>query len=183
MSVNEHSACAANDPSGWVCGRATHIRNELGSSSPILISTGGMGGDFSHDCTFLPAAISCPAIDIISVHRYASFPGNWDTSASSWLEQANGKLVLLEEWGIDTSTNDIGDAFKRDTADLNQAAMPNLYWQILPTKSEECEYDPKEDEGDKFGIWVDEGMGIGNAASGAVRAEAKQDWSAAFSRR
>lgn len=183
MSVDNHKACKAGDPHGWACGRARHLRSELGADNPILVSTGALGGDFSWGCTFLEAATTCDAIDVISVHRYAGFPGHWSSAAPSWIQQSNGKLVYLEEWGIDTSENDIGSAFTSDTNDLNSFAMPNLYWQILPPKDDQCsDYDPANDDGDKFGIFMDGPAKIGNAASGAIRGQAKQDWSAAFRR-
>ncbi|GKT42263.1 uncharacterized protein ColSpa_02444 [Colletotrichum spaethianum] len=92
-----------DDAQGRLCGRATHLRDELGPDNPILVSTGGVGGDFSHGCTFVIAVTECPAVDAISVYRFASVPGNWDLVLDGWLDQANDKLVYLEEWGIDSS--------------------------------------------------------------------------------
>lgn len=178
MTVDSQKACKAGDPHGWLCGRAQHIKNELGANNPILVSTGGVGGDISWGCTFIKAVTQCSAIDVISVHRYAGFPGQWSNAASSWVQQSNGKRVLLEEWGLDNSRVNIGSAFTTDTNDLNSFALPDLYWQILPTKDSQCaDYDPKNDSGDKFGIFIDGAADIRKAASGARSATAKQDWS------
>jgi mannan endo-1,4-beta-mannosidase len=178
MTVDGQKACKGGDTPGWLCGRAEHIRTELGADNPIQVSTGGVGGDISWGCTFIDAATQCDAIDIISVHRYASYPGNWAGSAQNFVDSSNGKLVFVEEWGINSAKVDIGSAFTVETDDLNSFAMPNTYWQILPKKDDACsDYDPKND-GDPFGIFIDGPADIGKAAKGASSATAKQDWSA-----
>ncbi|KXJ97262.1 glycoside hydrolase superfamily [Microdochium bolleyi] len=166
--------CNKGDPKAWACGRATHIRSQ-GLDSHILISTGGLGGDFSHGCTFLPAVTQCAAIDAISVHRYASVPGRWSASMPGWLSQANGKKVFLEEWGIDQRSNNIGAAFPSEMADMNSVGLPSVYWQILPAQNGGCSYDPKNDGGDPFGIFAGGGVSLAgiNAATGVAAA---QDW-------
>lgn len=170
------SVCRGGDAQGWLCGRATHLRNELGSDSPIIVSTGGVGGDFSHECTFVPAVTQCDAVDAISVHRYASVPGKWDLVLDGWLDQANGKLVYLEEWGIDSSTYDQAAAFPQEVGAMNSVGLPSMYWQILPPAVEECPYDPVEDEGDHFGIFTDSNVDLAGPMHDATGVPAAQDW-------
>ena len=170
------SNCKNGDPNGWACGRAKHLRSELGADNKILISTGGLGGDISHECTFLPAVTECDAVDAIAVHRYASVPGSWGGSLSGWLNQANGKLVYLEEWGIDASANDQMSAFPSEVGDMNSAGLPQLYWQILPPAVSDCPYDPSQDSGDKFGIFYDSGVDLAGPINDATQANAAQDW-------
>lgn len=170
------SHCSNNDPHGWFCGRATHLRSELGSNSPILISTGGAGGDYSHGCTFLSAITSCPAVDAISIHRYASVPGNWKGSTGGWISQAKGKKVFVEEWGIDATKYARNSAFPSEVRDMNAAGLPGLYWQILPPVSGGCSYDPKTDNGDHFGIFTDGSVDLASPIKEAASSTGAQDW-------
>ncbi|KAF4439036.1 glycoside hydrolase family 5 [Fusarium acutatum] len=169
------SNCKNGDPSGWACGRATFMRN-AGLDSRILISTGGLGGDFSHGCTFLPAVTQCKAIDAISVHRYASVPGKWSANLPSWLSQANGKKVYLEEWGVDSQKYDQKSAFVTEVNDMNSVGLPNMYWQLLPPSSGGCSYNPKNDAGDPFGIYTNSGANLAGPINGATSSGAAQDW-------
>ncbi|EWZ30500.1 hypothetical protein FOXYS1_5784 [Fusarium oxysporum] len=169
------SNCKNGDPSGWACGRATFMRN-AGLDSHILISTGGLGGDFSHGCTFLPAVTQCKAIDAISVHRYASVPGKWSANLPNWLNQANGKKVYLEEWGVDSQQYDQKSAFVSEVNDMNSAGLPNMYWQLLPPSSGGCSYNPKNDAGDPFGIYTNSGVNLAGPINGATSSGAAQDW-------
>lgn len=152
------------------------MRDVLGADNSILISTGGLGGDISHDCTFLSAVTECDAVDAISVHRYASVPGQWSGSFSSWLDQTNGKKVFLEEWGIDASKYDQTSAFPSEVEDMNSAGLPSLYWQILPAGSSECPYDPSQHSGDKFGIFDNSDVDLAGPINGATVVSAAQDW-------
>ena len=170
------SNCRNGDPYGWACGRAQHMRNVLGSDNGILISTGGLGGDISHECTFLAAVTQCDAVDAISVHRYASVPGQWSGALSGWLDQSNGKKVYLEEWGIDASAYDQGSAFVSEVDDMNSVGLPSMYWQILPPAVASCPYDPKQDSGDKFGIFYDSGVDLAGPMNRATGVGAAQDW-------
>lgn len=170
------SNCKNGDPHGWACGRAQHIRQELGADNSILVSTGGLGGDISHECTFLPAVTACDAVDAISVHRYAGVPGNWAGSLPGWIDQSGGKLVYLEEWGIDAAANDQASAFPSEVADMNSAGLPSMYWQILPPATDGCPYDPKNDDGDKFGIFYDSGVDLKGPIDAATGSGAAQDW-------
>lgn len=58
--------CSNNDPDGWFCGRANHMRSVLGANNPIKIASGGAGGDYSHNCNFISAVTNCGQIDMIS---------------------------------------------------------------------------------------------------------------------
>lgn len=170
------SECTGGDAHGWICGRATHMRDQLGEGSPIIITSGGIGGDFSHGCTFVEAAVNCPALDAIAIHRYASVPGYWAASADGWVAQAGGKLVYLEEWGIDASKYDRSAAFPSEAADMNSVGLPSLYWQIIPPAVEGCEYDPAKDSGDPFGIVYGSGVDLEGPLHEAAQSPALQNW-------
>ena len=60
------SECLDGDTHGWICGRAKHLRKVLGDKNPIKVATGGIGGDFSHQCNLISAATQCDALDLIS---------------------------------------------------------------------------------------------------------------------
>ncbi|KAF4953788.1 hypothetical protein FGADI_5781 [Fusarium gaditjirri] len=169
------SNCKNGDPAGWACGRATFMRN-AGLDSHILISTGGLGGDFSHGCTFLPAVTQCKAIDAISVHRYASVPGKWSANLPSWLTQANGKKVYLEEWGVNSQNYDQKSSFVSEVNDMNSVGLPNMYWQLLPPSSGGCSYNPKDDAGDPFGIYTNSEVNLAGPINSATSSGAAQDW-------
>ncbi|KAI1384822.1 glycoside hydrolase family 5 protein [Hypoxylon trugodes] len=178
MSSNLN-VCKNNDPKGWLCGRAKKFRSTLGADNKIQIATGGIGGDISHDCTFISAATQCSEIDLIAVHRYgggeSSNQNQWQNSAKGWLQQANGKLVFIEEWGVNTGSYSPKSELPANADDINKAGIPNLYWQFLPKAT--CSYDPRNDSGDKFGIFVDSDTDIASVVKGASNAAAAQDWS------
>ncbi|KAI0138633.1 glycoside hydrolase family 5 protein [Hypoxylon sp. NC0597] len=173
------SVCKSNDSKGWLCGRAKKFRSVLGADNKIQIATGGIGGDISHDCTFIKAATQCKEIDLIAVHRYGgsegSNPGQWSGGAKEWISQSGGKLVFIEEWGVDTGSNNPKTELLAQANDINKAGIPNLYWQFLPKKT--CSYDPSKDSGDKFGIFVEGDTDIAAVMKGASNANAAQDWS------
>ncbi|XXG96871.1 hypothetical protein Hte_003162 [Hypoxylon texense] len=175
------SVCKNDDPQGWLCGRAKHMRATLGADNPIRIATGGVGGDISHGCAFARAATRCAEVDLVAVHRYggrqASSPGQWSSGAGQWVDQAGGKLVFVEEWGVDTGSSDPETELPAQAGDLNKVGMPNLYWQFLPKQSGGCSYNPKSDSGDKFGIFVEGDTDIASVVKGASSADAIQDWS------
>ncbi|KAI0117633.1 glycoside hydrolase [Hypoxylon sp. NC0597] len=175
------SECTTTAGANWVCGRAQHMRSILGVNNPIRISSGGIGGDISKGCTFMPAAINCDQLDMIAIHRYAgnlaNNPNEWSNSASGYLEQANGKLVYVEEWGV-RQYQGAGDAAAEYPAqgnDMNKVGLPWLYWQIVPAES--CNYDPTQDEDDSFSIFVNSNVDIGGAMRGAASTPGLQDWS------
>ncbi|KAJ6784330.1 hypothetical protein PWT90_07250 [Aphanocladium album] len=166
--------CNYSTAQSWACGRANTLRSALGASNPIKIATGGLGGDISHGCTFLASAMSCDQIDMVSVHRYAgpesSNPKQWTNSYGGWMGQTKGKLVYVEEWGINTTRYNIQDEFRANTQDMNAGGLPWLYWQILPEKK--CDYK----DGDPFGFHVNT-VDVASAVKGASSANSKQDWS------
>ncbi|GAB7362636.1 hypothetical protein MBLNU230_g2946t1 [Neophaeotheca triangularis] len=170
------SNCQNGDPYGWACGRARHLRNLLGSNTHTLVSTGGLGGDISHSCTFLPAVTQCDAVDAISVHRYASVPGRWSSALPGWINSSNGKKVYLEEWGIDASQYDQKAAFVSEVNDMNSVGLPSMYWQILPPATNSCPYNPSQDSGDRFGIFYNSGVNLRGPINGATGINAAQDW-------
>ena len=175
--------CKGSNPAGanWPCGRATHMRSVLGSSNPIKIATGGVGGDISQGCNFMAAAVNCPAIDILSIHRYAgneaSNGGNeWGGSAQSWIDQAKGKLVMVEEWGVRQYQGfaNIVTEYAAQANDLSGSGIPWLYWQIVPTK--DCNYDPNNDGDDSFSIFQGSSVDIAGPIKKAASTTARQDW-------
>ncbi|KAK7913811.1 hypothetical protein PG985_011514 [Apiospora marii] len=170
------SACTINDARNWACGRATHLRAELGHDNRMVVASGGLGGDFSHGCTFMASAMSCDALDAVAVHRYASVPGKWNASAADWVTQARGKLVFVEEWGIDASKYDQGAAFPAEAADFNSVGLPALYWQFILPSVAQCPYTAAGDSGDHFGIVYDSGVDLSGPMQQARKSEALQDW-------
>lgn len=173
------SACTNNDARHWACGRATRLRGELGDNSPILVASGGLGGDYSHGCTFMASAVACDALDAVAVHRYASVPGQWSASAADWVSQARGKLVFVEEWGLDASRYDQGAAFPAEAADFNSGGLPALYWQFILPSVPQCPYTAAGDSGDHFGIVYDSGVDLAGPMQQARKSKALQDWTAA----
>ncbi|KAG5825425.1 hypothetical protein H9Q74_004482 [Fusarium xylarioides] len=169
------SNCKNGDPAGWACGRATFMRN-AGLDSHILISTGGLGGNISHGCNFLSAVTQCKAINAISIHRYASIPGQWSANLPSWLSQANSKKVYLEEWGVDSQKYDQKSSFVSEVNNMDSVSLPNMYWQLLPPSSGGCSYNPKDNSGDPFGIYTNAGVNLAGLINGATSSGAAQDW-------
>ena len=110
-----------------------------------------------------------------AVHRYAgpegSNPNQWANSYKSWLSQTNGKLVQLEEWGVDTTKYNAKTEFPANTKDMNAAGLPWLYWQYLPTKK--CSVS----DNDPFGFNIDSGVPIADQMKAANNANSPQDWS------
>ncbi|KAF3012198.1 hypothetical protein E8E14_008350 [Neopestalotiopsis sp. 37M] len=176
MTANT-TECTNNDQHGWICGRATHMREQLGAENPIIIASGGIGGDYSHDCTFIAAATDCDALDAIALHRYASVPGYWASNAETWLGQANDKLIYVEEWGINAANYDQSSAFPSEVEDMNSVGLPSLYWQLILPDSEACPYSAANDSGDHFGIVYNSGVNISGPFSEATASPALQDWS------
>ncbi|CAJ2505938.1 Uu.00g000680.m01.CDS01 [Anthostomella pinea] len=177
----DNSVCTGGDTGKWLCQTAQHMRETLGADNPIKIATGGIGGDDSHGCTTLSAATQCDQIDLIAAHKYAgkqsSNPSQWSNSASNWISKSNGKLVFVEEWGVNTGSSDPTTELAAEADDINSVAVPNLYWQFLPKQDSGCSYDPKNDSGDKFGIYVESDTDIAAVMKQSSDADAKQDWS------
>ena len=60
----------AGDPTGWICARAAHMRDELGADNPIKIVSGGVGGTYDNGANDAPWVTSCPCVDIVSIQYY-----------------------------------------------------------------------------------------------------------------
>ncbi|KAI1630682.1 glycoside hydrolase superfamily [Biscogniauxia mediterranea] len=168
--------CTNSEAKDWVCGRAKHMRSELGSSSPILIASGGIGGDYSHDCNFAAYATGCAELDLLSVHRYAGPQGSgtqW--SSIDWAKAAGGKKVYVEEWGVFSNKVAPKTDYPAQAGDINKIGLPGVYWQILPPKNADCPYDPSQD-GDPFGIFMDSGVDIAGPMQEAAKTPGLQDW-------
>ena len=86
------------------------------------------------------------------------------------MSQSNGKLVNLEEWGVDTSKHDPSSEFPANTKDMNAAGLPWLYWQLLPSKK--C----NTQDGDYFGFYIDSGVPYTREIKAANEADSPQDW-------
>jgi mannan endo-1,4-beta-mannosidase len=100
----------------------------------------------------------------------------WSANLPNWLNQANGKKVYLEEWGVDSQQYDQKSAFVSEVNDMNSAGLPNMYWQLLPPSSGGCSYNPKNDAGDPFGIYTNSGVNLAGPINGATSSGAAQDW-------
>jgi mannan endo-1,4-beta-mannosidase len=166
-----------NDQYDWICGRATHMRDRLGAKNPIIVSSGGIGGDYSHGCTFISKATDCSALDAIAIHRYASVPGYWASNANNWISQANNKLIYLEEWGINAANYNQSSAFPSEVEDMNSIGLPSLYWEFILPNVTGCPYSAAADSGDQFGIVYNSGVNLSGPMWEATRSTALQDWS------
>lgn len=118
----------SNDPDDWLCGRAGALRNVLGSSN-IKVATGGVGGSHyccDHEFNTLEKALQCDAIDIISIHGYMSKASDWAYYITGDREvltpaRAAGKNIMMEEWGVATSSV---DNFNTQVQVFNDAGVP-----------------------------------------------------------
>jgi len=95
--------------------------------SGVKIATGGVGGSeycCDHEYNLLPAALNCSAIDIISVHGYMDQASQWQYFFPTLNEQAAaaGKLLVVEEWGVNTNPTD--DSVATQAAVFNGAGVP-----------------------------------------------------------
>ena len=68
--------------------------SELGAENLIKIASGGVGGSNEYNAKFAPWVVSCPRLDIVSVHYY--YDGGW--ADHDYIAEGQGKLVLIEEW-------------------------------------------------------------------------------------
>ncbi|KAI0438081.1 glycoside hydrolase [Xylaria telfairii] len=174
------SECQTDAGAKWVCGRAQHMRSVLGANNPIKISSGGIGGDISKNCNFMPAAVNCGQLDMIAIHRYAgnlaTNPGEWSKSAAGYVNDAKGKLVYIEEWGVKQyqGAADAAVEYPAQAKDMNKVGLPWLYWQVVP--SEKCSYNVANDEGDSFSIFMGSGVDVASAMKGASQTTGLQDW-------
>jgi mannan endo-1,4-beta-mannosidase len=94
-----------------------------------------------------PAWLSCPALDVISIHAYGT--GDFSTSAiTTYVNKAKaaGKKLMFQEWGAcyyNTENNNCPTGgvlatatrnanIKNWAAQITAAGVPWLYWQVLP---------------------------------------------------
>src|SRR5689334_23561873 len=69
LSLHDALPISNGDPSNWLCNRATNFKKYI-TDSNIKVATGGIGGDQVHGYNLLSKALTCSAIDIISIHAY-----------------------------------------------------------------------------------------------------------------
>lgn len=109
------------------------------------------------------------------MHRYAgpesSNPDQWSNSYKGWQSQANGKLVFLEEWGVNTQQYNTADEFRSNSQDMNNAGLPWIYWMLLPSKR--CD----SGDSDPFPFYIDQGgVPVAEQVKGASNADSPQNW-------
>lgn len=164
--------CSGNDASDWLCGRAGNMKKLLNNN--IKISTGGVGGDISHNCNFMKKAMECDAIDLVAVHGYkgteAKNPGEWAGNVDNWMSESNGKLLYVEEFGT-VEGDDQQTDFQGQADDITNGQIPWIYWQILPPKTCNTVGD------DTYGVWQDNTVDWASSVKKAAAGSAKQSWS------
>ncbi|TVY27169.1 putative mannan endo-1,4-beta-mannosidase F [Lachnellula hyalina] len=177
---------ANNDPDDWLCGRANNMKTILGTSA-VKIATGGIGGsEYSgHEYNIIDKALKCSAIDILSLHGYMTQASQWAAYVPKLADQAaaQGKKVMVEEWGVGTGSN--YDSVAKQAAVFNNAGVPWLYWMVIPGKSVDqtcngetcCHQGLSTDQSEAFEVGISSSradfktlFGNANAASGY------QDW-------
>ncbi|EPS93807.1 hypothetical protein FOMPIDRAFT_53253, partial [Fomitopsis schrenkii] len=128
----------------WSCDRAMTIKTELTAAHQILVITGGESWMAE---PVQPGFLSCPALDVISIHAYA-VTDFYTSSVAGYVQQAiaAGKKLLMEEWGAwyyNTANNDCpsGDALPTSmrnaniqgcAANITAAGLPWLCWEVIP---------------------------------------------------
>ncbi|KAF8598376.1 glycoside hydrolase family 5 protein [Ceratobasidium sp. AG-I] len=137
----------------WQCDRANTIKTTLGSSSGILVMT---GGESWMSESVKSSWLSCAALDVIAIHAYGV--GDFTTSnIQTYVNQAKsaGKKLIFQEWGacyFNTENNNCptGTALSTSTRNNNiktwasqitAAGVPWLYWQVLPNADPHYGYD------------------------------------------
>jgi len=142
----------------WQCDRAKTIKAALGSSSGILITT---GGESWLDESMQPDWFTCAELDVLAIHAYGT--GDFSTSKiQPYVTKAlqNGKKLLFQEWGAcyyNTENNNCPTGSPLDATtrannlktwanQISSAGVPWMYWQVLPNK------DPHQGEDYEIGI-------------------------------
>ncbi|QRV94694.1 Cellulase (glycosyl hydrolase family 5 protein) [Ceratobasidium sp. AG-Ba] len=137
----------------WQCDRANTIKSTLGSSSGILVMT---GGESWMSESVKSAWLNCAALDVVAIHAYGV--GDFTTSnIQTYVNQAKsaGKKLIFQEWGacyFNTENNNCptGTALSTTTRNNNiknwasqitAAGVPWLYWQVLPNPDPHYGYD------------------------------------------
>lgn len=169
-----------NDPDDWLCGRAGNMKQILGGSA-VKLATGGIGGDQSHGNNFMPKALYCDAIDIMSIHGYVGTAAFWTgfLPSNEASTAAQNKLLMVEEWGVST---DYQDGFDAQAAAITAQGIPFTYWQFTEYDATDCQGSCCNAGWDGFEVGLTSGKGNAKAAiQNADSAQAKQDWSAVIS--
>ena len=171
---------SANDPDDWLCGRAGNMKTVMGSSG-VKLATGGIGGDQSHGNNFMSKALYCDAIDIMSIHGYVGTADFWTSflPSNEANSAAQGKLMMVEEWGVSTSDQDNFDA---QAAAITAQGIPFTYWQFTEYDATDCSGSCCDGGWDGFEVGLTSGKGNAQAAIQAADSTgAKQDWSGLIS--
>ncbi|KAH8893554.1 hypothetical protein GQ53DRAFT_763151 [Thozetella sp. PMI_491] len=155
----------ANDPSGWICARAAHMRSVLGAQNPIKIASGGVGGAYSNGANFASWVTGCTNLDVVSVHYYDDF--GW--SSANFIGQGKGKLVHIEEWTTKEGSNQ-ASLYASDAKAINALGIPWCLWQILPQST--C----SPYQGDGNGLRINSGIDVATPIKNANSITAAQDW-------
>ncbi|KXS19082.1 glycoside hydrolase family 5 protein [Gonapodya prolifera JEL478] len=141
---NEGQAHSPIGDPNWVCNRATFIKANLAPGINVL--TGG-GADVPD--SILSQHISCPAIDVISVHSYDS--GAWSRSDYLQLFQqivAGGKRAIVEEFGA-SGSGKASSLAAQISQITNSWGVPSFAWQVMKP-SNPNDYEFFTDQGD---VW------------------------------
>ena len=110
------------------------------NGSGVKITTGGVGGSQydGHEYNLMSRAIYCDAIDIVSMHSYLT-TSQWGEFIPSSLNEANGKHLLIEEFGVGESCCDdqVPDSEFNGLVNLfNNNGIPFLYWEMVSAADE-----------------------------------------------
>ncbi|KXS14438.1 glycoside hydrolase family 5 protein [Gonapodya prolifera JEL478] len=138
---NEALGYSAGGDPNWVCARAMTVKQLVRPG--ILVFTGG-GTDVG--TLVRDQYLSCPSIDVISVHSYDA--GKW-VNASNYCSlmdkvAAAGKRAVIEELGARGS--DRASSLRLQMARGPELGRPLMPWQVVKPRS----------QGD-YEFWVDEG--------------------------
>jgi mannan endo-1,4-beta-mannosidase len=154
----------ANDPTGWICARAAHMRSELGGENPIKVASGGVGGTFANGANLASWVVSCPNVDIASVHYYSDS----GFSQSNFIGQANGKLVHIEEWTTHQGSGQAAE-YASDAAQINALGIPWCLWEVLPSQT--CSVQ----DSDNTGLVINGGIDVAGPMQAADNTAGAQD--------
>ncbi|KAH9836565.1 uncharacterized protein C8Q71DRAFT_857795 [Rhodofomes roseus] len=85
------------DHQQWQCDRASTIKTELNGNTGIVVLTGGESWMMSEFVQ--PDFLTCPALDVISIHTYA-VTDYYTSSIESYVQQVlhARKKLIMEEW-------------------------------------------------------------------------------------
>ncbi|RPA95779.1 hypothetical protein L873DRAFT_1744754 [Choiromyces venosus 120613-1] len=145
---------------GWWCDRARQIRNEMGTRSGILISTGG-GNEFAN--SDVGENWDCPQIDLVDIHSYygAQEFKNKLLAVMSKAKVAR-KLVMVEEFG--GTGSDKVQILKDHINYFNSVQIPWAVWQISKPGRGTADYEFWTDE-ESYGV-VTDGVKTANGLGG-----------------